>query len=216
MGNSLSAPQLKSMFLHVAERIIAAKDMLCEADRNIGDGDHGIGMAKGFEGVKVVLTENEFDDAYAVFSRVGRTMIRVMGGASGIIFGLLFYAGSKDMTPKTDLSTEEFAEIFSKALAEIKKKGGADLGDKTMVDALSPAVDAMKMSAAAGDDFHIFFSKAAASAEEGKEASKNYIARFGKAKTLGERAIGFPDAGCVTLTELFNAMKDWAEINLSA
>ncbi len=83
-------------------------------------------------------------DVYAVFGTVGRTMIKVMGGASGIIFGLLFYAGSKNMPPKSELSTQDFAEVFARALAEIQAKGQAQLGDKTIVDGLQPIVEALQ------------------------------------------------------------------------
>lgn len=211
---TLTAAQAKDLLLHVAADVIAAKEMLCDADRNIGDGDHGIGMANGFEAAKSALEEGSFDDVYTVFSTVGRTMIRVMGGASGIIFGLLFYAGSKNMPPKSEITTAEFSEIFNKALAEIKAKGQAQLGDKTLIDGLQPAVVAMQQSAANDEDFQSLMHNAALAAESGKEASKDYIARHGKAKTLGERAVGYPDAGCVTLTVITGAMDDWAQQNL--
>lgn len=211
---TISASQIQQMLAHVANTVIASKEMLTDADRNIGDGDHGIGMANGFEAALKELVVRQFDDAYALFSTVGRTMIKVMGGASGIIFGLLFYAGAKNMPPKAELSTTEFVEIFEKALAEIQVKGQAKLGDKTLVDGLSPMVTAMKTAVAAGGDFKEILAKGKLAAIEGKEASKQYVARFGKAKTLGERAVGFPDAGCVSLTVIASAMSEWADQNL--
>lgn len=214
MAETLSATQFKSMFLYVADKVIAAKEILCDADRNIGDGDHGIGMANGFDGARVELESKDFTDAYAVFSTVGRTMIRVMGGASGIIFGMLFFAGSNKMPPKPELSTAEFVEIFARALTEIQLKGGAKPGDKTLIDALAPAVDEMQKAVAQNADYKEVLASALAGAESGKEASKAYVAHFGKAKTLGDRAVGFPDAGCVTLTVIFSAMANWANQNL--
>lgn len=208
---TLNAEQVKSLLIHVAEAVIAAKEQLCEADRNIGDGDHGIGMATGFEAAREALLAQPFDDVYALFSTLGRTMIKTMGGASGIIFGLLFYAGAKNMPPKAELSTADLAEIFTKALAEIKFKGQAQLGDKTLIDGLQPMVAAMQQSAEQEDGFKTLFRKASAAAEQGKEASKAYVARFGKAKTLGERAVGYPDAGCVSLTVICRAMESWAD-----
>jgi dihydroxyacetone kinase phosphoprotein-dependent L subunit len=214
MAETLNAVQLKSLLLYVGDKVIDAKEILSEADRNIGDGDHGIGMAKGFDAVRSELGSKDFDDAYAVFSTAGRTMIRVMGGASGIIFGLLFFAGSKGMPPKPDLTTAEFAEIFAKALAEIQARGGAKPGDKTLVDGLTPAVEEMQKAAAQDAGYKSVIAAALAGAEAGKENSKGYIAGFGKAKTLGERALGYPDAGCVTLTVIFSAMHEWANQNL--
>lgn len=206
----LTAEQAKDLMMYVAEEVIAAKEMLCDADRNIGDGDHGIGMANGFEAARDVLEKQTFDDVYTVFGTVGRTMIRVMGGASGIIFGLLFYAGAKNMPPKSEISMAEFCDIFVKALSEIKAKGQAQPGDKTLIDGLQPMVEAMQESVARGENFDSLLHAAALAAESGKESSKAYIARYGKAKTLGERAIGYPDAGCVTLTVICGAMDRWA------
>jgi len=175
---SLTAAHVKAMLLHVAEVVIASKEQLCEADRNIGDGDHGIGMSLGFEAARTELETHDYADAYAVFGTVGRTMIRVMGGASGIIFGLLFYAGAKNMLPKPELTPAEFAEVFAKALGEIQAKGQARLGDKTLVDGLQPMVEAMKASAARGDGFKAMLKDAQSAAEAGKEKSKEYIAHL--------------------------------------
>jgi dihydroxyacetone kinase phosphoprotein-dependent L subunit len=211
---ALTAAQAKAMMLEVAQTVIANKEFLCEADRNIGDGDHGIGMANGFEAAQGELCSNEFPDVYQVFSTVGRTMIRVMGGASGIIFGLLFYAGAKNMPAKNEITQMELAEIFEKAAQEIKAKGQAKPGDKTLIDALDPMVASMKDCAMDGASFPEMLQAAYLAAESGMEASKNYIAKLGKAKTLGERAIGFPDAGCVSLTVIARAMSTWAKQNL--
>ena len=104
------------MMIHVAAEMVELKEIMCEADRNIGDGDHGIGMAKGFDAASQELGNQEFDDVYKVFFTVGRTMIKVMGGASGIIFGTLFYAGSKNMEPSPEIGIKEFTTIFEKAL----------------------------------------------------------------------------------------------------
>jgi dihydroxyacetone kinase len=126
----------------------------------------------------------------------------------------LFYAGAKNKPPQPTLTTAEFAEVFNQALAEIQAKGQAKLGDKTLVDGLQPMVEAMQASAAEGDGFRAMLKKGQAAAQAGKENSKGYVARFGKAKTLGERAIGYPDAGCVTLTVISEAMSEWMEKNL--
>jgi dihydroxyacetone kinase-like protein len=211
---TLTAAQAKAMMIDVAKTIVDAKEALCQADRNIGDGDHGVGMATGFEAAGEALQSQEFSDVYQVFSTVGRTMIKTMGGASGIIFGLLFYAGSKNAAPQEELTVAGFSELFAKALAEIQAKGQAKVGDKTVVDALSPMVDALKECAAQDLSFPETLAKASQAAEEGKEASRNYIAKFGKAKTLGERALGFPDAGAVSLTLIMSSMLEWVKMNM--
>lgn len=212
--HTLTAVQAKDMLINVAYAVINAKELLCQVDRDIGDGDHGIGMAGGFEEALKELQAKEYNDVYEVFFTVGRTLIRVMGGASGIIFGLLFYAGSRGMSPKAEINVEEFSDLFRKALVEIQGKGQAKPGDKTVIDALVPMVESLKESAAAKLSFKETLAKAYVAAEAGMEASKNYVAKFGKAKTLGERAIGFPDAGAVSLTVITKAMSEWAEKNL--
>jgi len=210
----MTAAQARDMMIYVADAVMAAKEDLCQADRNIGDGDHGVGMAGGFEGVKQELTGKEFTDIYQVFSTVGRTMIRIMGGASGIIFGLLFYAGSKNMPSQSEMNEAEFTALFKKALAEIHAKGQAKVGDKTVIDALDPMVSSLEECVSKGLSYKEMLAKAYSAAVEGKESSKKYVAKFGKAKTLGERAIGFPDAGAVSLTVITKAMSEWAQKNL--
>jgi dihydroxyacetone kinase-like protein len=208
------AAQAKSMLLSVASTVVAHREILCEADRHIGDGDHGISMANGFEAAAKELESHEYNDVYQVFSTVGRTLIRVMGGASGIIFGFLFYAGTRNMPAKAEINETEFTAIFEKALAEIQAKGQAKPGDKTLVDGLAPAVQAMRDSLARGDALPELLKAACQAAEAGMEASKQYIARVGKAKTVGERSVGYPDAGCVSLVLITRAMSDWAHQNL--
>jgi dihydroxyacetone kinase-like protein len=97
---------------------------------------------------------------------------------------------------------------------EIQAKGQAQPGDKTLVDGLNPMVAAMKSGVTEGVGFHELLARASQAAEDGKEASKQLVARFGKAKTLGERAVGFPDAGCVTLVVITRSMQEWAQQSL--
>lgn len=208
---TITAAQAKSMMIFVSAAMVEAKEIMCEADRNIGDGDHGIGMAKGFGAALQELGNQEFDDVYKVFFTVGRTMIKEMGGASGIIFGTLFYAGSKNVEPASKIGVKEFATIFDKALIDIKAKGHASVGDKTVVDSLEPMVEAMKANAEKDITFDQVLQIGLDAAIEGREASKKYAAKFGRAKTLGDRAIGYPDAGCVSLTLIVKAMLDWVK-----
>jgi dihydroxyacetone kinase phosphoprotein-dependent L subunit len=206
---SLNTTQLKSMLMYTCQVMVDSQEIMCEADRNIGDGDHGIGMAKGFEAALQELQKQEFEDVYKIFFTVGRTMIKEMGGASGIIFGMLFYAGSKNVEPSPELTVKDFVIVFDKALTEIKAKGQAQVGDKTVVDALQPMVEAMQQNLDKDLSFEEITQIALEAAIQGKENSKQYAAKFGRAKTLGDRAIGYPDAGAVSLTLIMQAMLDW-------
>ena len=206
---SLNTTQLKSMLMYTCQVMVDSQEIMCEADRNIGDGDHGIGMAKGFEAALQELQKQEFEDVYKIFFTVGRTMIKEMGGASGIIFGMLFYAGSKNIEPSPELTVKDFVIVFDKALTEIKAKGQAQVGDKTVVDALQPMVEVMQENLEKDLSYEEITQIALEAAIQGKENSKQYAAKFGRAKTLGDRAIGYPDAGAVSLTLILQAMLDW-------
>jgi dihydroxyacetone kinase-like protein len=206
---SLTAAQLRLMMMHTCQVMVDSQEMLCDADRNIGDGDHGIGMARGFGAALQVLQKQEFEDVYQIFFTVGRTLIKEMGGASGIIFGTLFYAGSKNVQPSPQLTVKEFCSIFEKALVEIKAKGGAQPGDKTVVDALQPMVEAMQQNIEEDLSFVEMTQIALEAAIQGKENSKQYVGKIGRAKTLGDRAIGYPDAGALSLTLIMGSMLDW-------
>jgi dihydroxyacetone kinase phosphoprotein-dependent L subunit len=208
---TLTAAQLKSMMMHTCQVMVGSQEILCDADRNIGDGDLGIGMARGFEAALQELQKQEFEDVYKIFFTVGRTMIKEMGGASGIIFGTLFYAGSKNVQPSPELSVKDFCLVLEKALTEIKARGQAQPGDKTVVDGLQPVVEAMQRNMERDLTFEEMIQIALEAAIQGRENSKQYVAKFGRAKTLGERAIGYPDPGAVSLTLILQAMRDWLE-----
>lgn len=208
---TLSAAQTKSMMMHMCQVMIDSKEIMCEADRNIGDGDHGIGMAKGFEAALQELKIQEFNDVYKIFFTIGRTMIKEMGGASGIIFGTLFFAGSKNIESSSELTVKDFCTVFEKALIEIKARGQAQLGDKTVVDALQPMVEAMQKNIEKDLSYAEMVQIALDAALQGKENSKQFVAKYGRAKTLGDRAIGYPDAGAISLTLIIQSIFDWVK-----
>lgn len=205
MMKKLNAGQVKDMMIYVADKIVEAKPMLTKVDSAIGDGDHGIGMELGFTKARDVL--NDLNGEYTVndvFEKAGKAMTSSMGGASGIIFGTMFSGGTKSMETMPEISTEEFYHTFNNALLAIKKRGGANVGDKTMVDALEPAVLAMQNNI--GMEFKEFLGKAAEAAKQGMNNTKNYQAKFGRAKSLMQRAIGFQDAGATSVYIIFKAM----------
>ncbi|BDF33707.1 dihydroxyacetone kinase subunit L [Lachnospiraceae bacterium] len=204
----MNAQQAKDMLLYVADTIIEAKPMLTEVDSAIGDGDHGIGMAGGLKKAKdKLLKMEEPDDVYAVFATAGKAMLMSMGGASGVIFGSMFLGGAKGKEPVTEVGPEKFADMMKSSLAVIKERGKAEVGDKTMVDALSPAVDAML--AYAGEGFVPMLDKAQEAARCGMESTKTFEAKFGRAKTQGT-TIGFQDAGATSVWIIVKAMYEYA------
>lgn len=209
----LNVQDTKNMLLYIADKIIAKKPYLTEIDSAIGDGDHGIGMAGGMQKAKRKLLEMEdTDNAYSIFETAGQAMLMSMGGASGVIFGSLYLAGAKGASPKSVLTASHLALMEQKSLEAIQERGGAQVGDKTMVDALSPAVDAML--ATQDKSLLEMLIAAEAAAKQGMEDTKKYIAKFGRAKSLLERAIGHRDAGAASVYFIFQGMREFVENNL--
>ena len=204
----LDVAQTKGMMLHVADAVIDSKDYLTQIDSAIGDGDHGIGMAGGLTKAKAKLLEtNGFESVNQVFKTVGRTMLMSMGGASGVIFGTMIEGGAK-MTENTKiLSCSVFTKMMQGSLAAIRRRSDAQLGDKTMLDAFIPAVEAMEN--AKTDDLAELLDTAEKAAKDGVENTKKYIAKYGRAKSLMERSVGYQDAGATSVWIILKAMKEY-------
>ena len=143
--------QVKEMFGCMADAVIGKEALLTEIDEKIGDGDHGIGMARGFLAVKEQLPKMEAVSVNALFKEVGMTLLDAMGGASGVIFGTMFISGC-GAVPLTDtLSLKELAPMMKRSLDNIQKRGGDRRGDKTMIDSYGPAVEALLAAEKRGD-----------------------------------------------------------------
>lgn len=207
---NLNIQQTKEMLLAAANAIIASVPLLTEVDRVIGDGDHGVGIGGGMEKAKEALEKmDQPADINSLFKNMGMAMINSMGGASGVIFGTMFLGGVKGLPAKTELDCATMAQMCRKSVDAIKQRGQAQVGDKTMVDAYEPAVEAME--AYAGDDLAEMLSAAAEAAEKGMESTKNFIAKFGRARYLGERALGHQDAGATSVSIIISAMRDYVK-----
>lgn len=204
--SSLTKDEVKAMLLQVADRIIEAEPMLSEADRNLGDGDHGLGMARGMTAVKEKLA-GDVESIEKAFANTGMAMMSSMGGASGAIFGTLWRNGGKVLAGRDTFDAKGLADLVKAGLDGVMARGGAKPGDKTMIDALHPAMLAAQEVTSEPLDKAI--TTVAAAAEAGRDASKAMIATMGRAKTLGEQSIGHPDAGACSVAVIFNAMRDY-------
>ena len=207
--NTLNASQVKEMFLYVGEKVKESKPLLTKIDSAIGDGDHGIGMSVGFTKVEESLKQEDFITINDVFKTTGMSMIQSMGGASGVIFGTLFLGGVKKIEAKNQLDVATLADIFEKSLIAIKERGKASQGDKTMIDSLEPAVKGLKENVSSS--LLEALKKAEENAANGVENTKDFVAKFGRAKSLGERAIGHQDAGATSVWIIFKSMREWVE-----
>ncbi|HWB05817.1 MAG TPA: dihydroxyacetone kinase subunit DhaL [Verrucomicrobiales bacterium] len=197
------------MLLAVADSVIANEPYLSEADRNLGDGDHGLGMQRGFTAVKEKLAGmNPEDGIDKLFSAAGMAMISSMGGASGAIFGTLFRDGGKSLAGRAELDAAGYAAFLRGACDGVTARGKAKPGDKTMVDALHPAAE--KAAEVTSLPLSEAMAAVATAAEAGRDASKAMIATLGRAKTLGEKSVGFPDAGACSVAIILRTMSDFA------
>lgn len=208
--SSLTKDEVKAMLLLACERIIAAEPQLSEADRNLGDGDHGLGMQRGMTAATEKLGAAPVESIEKAFSTVGMAMMSSMGGASGAIFGTFFRNGGKALAGKEVFDAAGLAAFLQAGVDGVKQRGGAAVGDKTVVDAMQPAAE--KAAEVSSQPLSDAITAVAAAAEAGLEASKAMVAKFGRAKTLGEACVGFPDAGAMSVTVIVNAMKDYITV----
>jgi dihydroxyacetone kinase-like protein len=204
---SLTLDETKAMFMHVAHEMVSKQDLLTQADKAIGDGDHGIGMTRGFEAVLQKLNQKNFDSVGAMLQNIGTTLLMSIGGAAGAIFGTWFRGAATSLMDKMIFDSDALADMLTDGLSAVKDRGKAKLGDKTMVDALEPA--ACNATAMKGRPLGEALAAATKAAQDGMENTKNMVATMGKAKTLGARAIGYPDPGALSTHLILSLMTEY-------
>ena len=209
--NRMNIGQVKEMLTFVADEIINNEPLLTEIDNKIGDGDHGIGMSLGFRAVKEKLPCMQVDSINELFKEVGMTMLDAMGGASGVIFGTMFISGYGAVPPLGELTLEKLGLMMKQSLDNIKKRGRAKLGDKTMIDSYEPAVYGLLESAKRGEGLVEGLWNAKVEAEKGAERTKSYQAQKGRAEAYGQESLGIPDPGAVSVSILFGAMYEYVK-----
>jgi dihydroxyacetone kinase-like protein len=189
------------------------KDALSKLDTEIGDGDHGFSIANGFRNFYEKLDEYAQLEIGQFLKKGGFELIKHVGGAAGAVFGTFFTGQAsyydKNLSGKKELDLEDLTNMFSEALEQIKKRGNAKAGDKTMVDALEPAVNSLRESLAAGNSLSDAFKTAAQKAGEGAERTRDMVATHGRAKNLGQRSLGFMDPGSKTTSIIMETIAEY-------
>ena len=183
----------------IGEVIIENKDFLTDLDREIGDADHGVNMARGFEAV-IEKVPQDSEDIGAALKTTGMTLLSTVGGASGPLYGTAYMDAGKAMAGKTSVDKEDIKTIMEAAIGGIKKRGKAEKGEKTMLDAIIPAYDTYCEKIGAGEDMIPALEAACAAAREGIEFTKTIKATKGRASYLGDRSIGHQDPGATSIT----------------
>ena len=198
---------LKTFAATIAEN----KQYLTELDSAIGDADHGINMDRGFQAVLGKLDAGPPGDIGALFKTVGMTLVSTVGGAGGPLYGTLFLQLGIATAGKTEITAEDWATALGAAVTGVQSRGKAELGDKTMLDALIPARDAFAGAVAEGADLSSALRRSAGAAAEGMTATIPLVARKGRASYLGERSAGHQDPGATSSTLLLRTVADiWA------
>ena len=195
-----------SRFLETfAARIHAAKEELTELDSAIGDADHGINMDRGMTAILELLPGLQDGDAGTLFKQTGMKLISTVGGASGPLYGTFFLRLGTSFGTATEIGPTELAAGFRAGLEGVIARGKAGLDDKTMVDAMVPAVAALEAGMA---DLPAALDAAAIAAAEGRDRVTPLVARKGRASYLGERSAGHQDPGATSTTILFESLRD--------
>tara|TARA_B100000700_G_scaffold331374_1_gene463587 strand:+ start:13420 stop:14046 length:627 start_codon:yes stop_codon:yes gene_type:complete len=198
---------VNGMMMFVADEVIKNEELLSDADRSIGDGDHGLGMKRGFSEVKKKLLETNPLTIENIFQISGHALIASMGGASGPIFGMLFIKGADAIKDCNNLDSSSLFSFLKGGCDGIGVISQAKLGDKTMLDVLIPARDAAKK--AIDKPLPEAFLSVEESAKLGVENTKKMIAKIGRATTLGDRSIGHPDPGALSLWVILKAASEY-------
>ncbi len=193
---------------HISDKIIENKMALNDLDTAIGDGDHGINMARGFSQVKEKLKELENKTASDILNAVAMCLISVVGGASGPLYGTAFMKAAMAVKDKEEISKSDFSDMLKAAIEGIQMRGKAEKGEKTMLDALIPAYDTYEEALLQGRSCTEALTKACEAAKAGCEYTKTIKATKGRASYLGDRSLGHMDPGASSATIILEAIKE--------
>jgi dihydroxyacetone kinase-like protein len=205
MGHNVDVEALAAWIRAFARLVAANKDLLTHLDSAIGDADHGINMDRGMSAVVAALDDEEPSSAAALLKLAGMKLVSTVGGASGPLYGTLFLRMAAAAGDGASLDAHGFAAALRAGLGGVVARGKAEAGDKTMFDALAPAVEALDGELASGASLAAALRAAVTAAEAGRDATIPMLARKGRASYLGERSVGHQDPGATSVTLLMTA-----------
>ena len=205
MNENVTTAVLEDWVRSFAQLVADNRDHLTELDAAIGDADHGSNMDRGMKAAVAALDESRPATAGALFSKVGMTLVSTVGGASGPLFGTLFIRMAGSLGDAETTSAADVADALRAGLGGVVDRGKAAPGDKTMYDALAPAVDALDAALGDGEPLSTALKHARDAAAAGRDATTPMLARKGRASYLGERSVGHQDPGATTVALLLEA-----------
>jgi len=207
----MDAATITSWMREINVVVRAERDHLVQLDAAIGDGDHGTNMVRGFEAVDLAIKGAMEADGGAPPGKLlilaGRTLVSTVGGASGPLWGSALRSGGRVLGDQPNFGGGQLVEVLAAALASVKDLGTASVGDKTMVDALEPAVETLRARLAEGVALDRALEDAASAAETGMRATIPIQARKGRASYLGERSVGHQDPGATSTALIVRALQ---------
>ncbi|RWE55389.1 dihydroxyacetone kinase subunit DhaL [Mesorhizobium sp.] len=206
---SIDTADLKRMFDEIAAAIEADKDRLCQLDGVIGDADHGIAMALGFNAARDALAPLDLSatEPTALLNTAAKSFLNAVGASSGPLYATAFMRGAAAVKGKATLAGADIVALFQAMAQGIQDRGKAEIGEKTMVDAWLPAAQAAAVADAAGKTLSESLAAALEAAERGAEATKDMIAAKGRSSRLGERSLGHMDPGAASAVTVIGAIR---------
>lgn len=199
----LTLPILRKMLHSAATELKANSKYLCELDGVAGDGDHGITIGRMADVMQELLDVTTLNTMRSLLDALGDAFMGINGGSAGPLWGTVFTGMAEGIDDQAELTDLELRKMFTQAKLDFMDISKAKPGDKTMVDALYPAIDAIIETQGSLKEI---MDVAAAAAKAGAEATSQMVARFGRAKNMGERSIGTKDPGAVSIAILFDGM----------
>ncbi len=203
MTETTGIDDMGRMIRSAADLIRANRDDLSKLDSAIGDGDHGMTIARAMGIAEKVIEESEKKELKGLLKDVGWGVMGVDGGATGPLLGSFLMGMGNGIDELETIDGPTLAAMFEAGLAGVRRQSKAQIGDKTLMDALIPAVDAFRQAADEGKSIKEALHDAAKAAEDGATSTKEFKARFGRAKNLGERTIGCQDPGATSMALIF-------------
>ena len=205
---TVGVKEFLGMMQGAARKVKEEHALLSRLDAAIGDGDHGITMLRAMSLTEKAVAEDKSNDLQGLLYTLGWTLLGVDGGSTGPLLGSWFLGMSEFAGDKQALDVQTLAATFEAGLIAVMKQTKAQIGDKTMIDALLPAVEALQSGAAANHGIEEALRAAASAAQQGALSTKNFVARFGKAKFAGERTVGHQDPGATSIALMFQGFAE--------
>ncbi|MEI6656348.1 MAG: dihydroxyacetone kinase subunit DhaL [Verrucomicrobiota bacterium] len=207
MSETLSYPLVCQMLQGAVGQIRANHELLSRLDAAVGDGDHGTTLLRTMEAVAKAITDSPGSDLKPLLSKIAWDVMDCDGGSTGPLLGSFFMGMSDAVADTPELDCAAVVAMLASGIRKVAKQSRATVGDKTMMDAFLPALDALEAAVPAGD-IRSALQQAAVAAAAGAEATKEFRAKFGRARNLGERVIGHIDPGAVSVSLIFKGFSE--------